>query len=161
MTITTVQQLDMQGILKMIAVALSLPDDLVIDAANSIDISHYQEYMTVLALSQTEIGSQITYDSDNEVEIIHSVNELVLSVNAYGSRAFQLISQLISSMSLSFMKQWQRQLKIGFLRSSAINTLSTEKPQQVQVELIFSISNIFKADVYIGESVQIITEVNK
>lgn len=164
MAITTVCQLDMKSVRQMIAVALSLPDDMVIDASDEIDTHQYTHFITVQAASQNELGSQVFYDGTHEQEILSSVSEITISVNAYGDDSYQLINKLISSMNATSIYQMQRKMKMGFLRASQIKNLLTRtsggQEQHSQVDLIFSIKKIIKADVQRGESVQIKTEVN-
>lgn len=164
MAITTVCQLDMKSVRQMIAVALSLPDDMVIDASDEIDTHQYTQLITVQAASQNELGSQIFYDGTHEQEILSSVSEITISVNAYGVDSYLLINKLISSMNVTPIYQMQRKMKMGFLRASQIKNLLTRtsggQEQHSQVDLIFSIKKIIKADVQRGGSVQIKTEVN-
>lgn len=164
MAITTVYLLDIKSVRRMIAVALSLSDDMVIDASDEIDTHQYTHFITVQVVSQNELGSQVFYDGTHEQEILSSVSEITISVNAYGDDSYQLINKLISSMNATSIYQMQRKMKMGFLRASQIKNLLTRtsggQEQHSQVDLIFSIKKIIKADVQRGESVQIKTEVN-
>ncbi|WP_392561534.1 hypothetical protein RHO12_10400 [Orbus sturtevantii] len=164
MAITTTCQFDIDKIRQLIADILSLPKYLVIDISQSNDLTAYTQFITVLIKSQYEIGSEIDYDASSEIEIISSLNELTLSVNAYGANGYDEINKLVSSMNLTSVWERLKTMKIGYLRSSQIQHLSTDLPDVKEpcahVDLIFSINNVTRADVKRGESVQIITEVN-
>jgi len=164
MKITIVSQFDINKIRQLIADILSLPNYQVIDIGQPHDLTTYSQFITVLIKSQYEIGCEVDYDSSKEIETISSLNELTLSVNAYGTNGYDEMNKLISSMNLTSVWDRLKTMNIGYLRSSQIQTLSTDtsdvKEPCAQVDLIFSINNVTQADVKRGESVQIITEVN-
>lgn len=146
----------------MMAEVLSLPDSRVINANDEIDVSTFDYFIIVLAMTQDDIGSEIIYDGDNEVEKLSNLSELTLSINAYGANAYEAINKIVMSMRLDFVYSRLRRLGIGYLRSSAIRSLpasiSGGKEQRSQVDLVFSINNKLHADVKRGDLVHINVE---
>jgi len=80
----------------------------------------------VLIKSQYEIGAEFDYDASSEIEIISSLNELTLSISAYGANGYDEINKLVSSMNLTSVWERLRTMNIGYLRSSQIQNLSTD-----------------------------------
>lgn len=154
----------MMEVRQMIAEALSLPSELVLDANSQTDVSKLTHFVTVIDSYQNEIGSSIKFDGVNEVEHLNSVREVAISVNAYGSNAYDLINKLVSSMRICPIRQRLRRLKLGYLKASQVRHLPTAiaggKEQRAQVDLIFSINHKIQANVNRGDSVQINTKVN-
>ncbi|QHJ84908.1 MAG: hypothetical protein [Caudoviricetes sp.] len=148
----------------MIAEVLSLPENLVIDANSEVDVSALSYFITVIESYHSEIGQEINYDGDEEKEVLNSIREVTISVNAYGLNSYEIISKLTASMNLTPVWQALKDLGIGFLRSSQVRNLPTTiaagKENRAQVDLIFSINHIIQADVRRGDYVQIKTEIN-
>lgn len=149
----------MKEVRQAMAEVLSLPNDRVLDANEETDVSKMSFFMTVLAMAQTDIGSEITYNGSDEVEILSNLSELALSINAYGQNSFEAINKLVMSMRLDFAYSRFKRLGIGYLRSSSIRSIPTAisggKEQRAQVDLMFSINNVLKADVKRGDTVEI------
>lgn len=149
----------MKAVRQMMAEALTLPDDRVIDANTEVDVSKMSYFITVLMMAQDDIGSEIIYDGINEVENLSNLSEITLSINAYGQNAYEILNKLVMSMRLDFMYSKLKSLGIGYLRSSQIRSLpvaiSGGKEQRAQVDLVFSNSNQLKADVKRGDDVNI------
>lgn len=162
MAITTVWRLDMKEVRQMMAEVLSLPNDRVIDANNEVDVSKMSFFITVLVMAQDDLGSEIIYNGDEEVEKLSNLSELTLSLNAYGANSYDAINKLVMSMRLNFVYSRLKRLGIGYLRSSQIRslpvTISGGKEQRAQVDLVFSISNKLNADLKRGDTVQINVE---
>lgn len=154
----------MREVRQMIAEVLSLPSELVLDAASQIDVSKLTHFVTVIDSYQNEIGSSVHFNGINEIESVSSVREVAISVNAYGLNAYDLINKLVSSMKISHIRQRLRKIKLGYLRASQVRHLPTAiaggKEQRAQVDLIFSINHKIQANVNRGDSVQINTRVN-
>lgn len=149
----------MKAVRQMMAEALSLPDDRVIDANSEVDVSAFSFFITVLAMSQNDLGSEIIYHGVDEVEMLSNLGELTLSINAYGVNSYEAINKLVMSMRLDFIYSRLKRMGVGYLRASQIRSLpasiSGGKEQRAQVDLIFSISNQLKADVQRGDDVNI------
>ena len=164
MAITTVWRLDMKVVRQMMAEVLSLPSDRVLDANAETDVSKLSYFLTVLAIGQSDLGSEIIYNGKDEVEMLSNLSELTLSINAYGIGSYEAINKLVMSMRLNAAYSRLKSMGIGYLRSSQIRSLpvaiSGGKEQRTQVDLIFSISNKLNADVKRGDSVKINVEGN-
>ena len=157
MAITTVWQLDMEEVRRMIAEILTLPDERVFDANNMQDVSELDYFVTVLNSHQLDIGTEIKFNGKDEEEIISTLKEVNISINAYGKNSYQLLCKLTQSMRLTSVWQRLKRLGMGYLRCSEIRSLPTAidggEEQRAEVDLIFSINSIIKANVKCGKTV--------
>ncbi|MDF7667447.1 hypothetical protein PT273_06270 [Orbaceae bacterium ESL0727] len=165
MAITTVSRLDMTEVRHMIAEVLSLADDIVLDANDRQNVANLNSYITVLCSDQLDIGTEVCYDGNNELEIASTLKEVTLSVNAYGKNADDLLCKLTESMRFTSVWQRLKRLKMGYLRCSPVHNLpadtATDNQQRAQVDLIFSTNSITQAEVKRGDSVKFNLEVSK
>lgn len=164
MTITTVCQLDMQVVRQLIAEVLELPIDRVLENISPADTTQYDDFLTIKNSAQLEIGSQLTYNGVEQLETITSLREVTILVNAYGENSISILNNLVNGMQLNAIRSKMRQLRIGYLRASQIQNITSENSEKQEVaatvELIFSTNHITQANVNRGESVQITTKVN-
>lgn len=156
--VTTVSQLDMTEVRRIIAEVLKLPESLVFDANNMQDVSKLDKFITVLNVSQSDIGTEIKFKGADEVEIASTLCEVTISVNAYGKNAYDMLCQLTESMRFTVVWQRLKRLRMGYLRCSKIRSLPTAiaggKEQRAQVDLIFSINPIVKSPLNRGDTVK-------
>ena len=148
----------MMEVRRTIAEVLTLPESIVFDANNMQDVSRLDRFITVLNSYQSDIGTEIKFDGVNEEEIASTARELTISVNAYGKNSYDLLCKLTESMRLTPVWQRLKHLGMGYLRCSQIRSLPTTiaggKEQRAQVDLIFSINPIVKAQVNRGDTVK-------
>lgn len=149
----------MMEVRHMIAEALTLPNERVFDANNMQDVSELDYFVTVLDSYQSDIGTEIKFNGEDEEEIASTLKEVSISINAYGKNSYQLLCKLTQSMRLTSVWQRLKRLGMGYLRCSQIRSLSTAiaggKEQRAQVDLTFSINPIIKANVKRGKTVNL------
>lgn len=154
----------MSVVRQLIAQVLGLPVERVMENKSQADTSQYDHFLTVINSSQFEIGSQLSYSGEDELETINSLREVTILVNAYGDNSMLMLSNLVNSMQLAPMRLKMRQLRIGYLRASEIKHVISDSAEEQEVgatvDLIFSINHITQANVNRGESVKIITKEN-
>ncbi|MCX8659860.1 hypothetical protein J3T98_02680 [Gilliamella sp. B2772] len=141
----------------MIAEVLTLPESLVFDANNIQDVSKLDKFITVLNAYQSDIGTEVKFKGAEE-ETASTLREVTISVNAYGKNAYDMLCKLTESMRFAFVWQRLKRLGMGYLKCSQIRSLPTTiaggKEQRAQVDLIFSINPIVKAQVNRGDTVK-------
>nr|WP_143421881.1 hypothetical protein [Gilliamella mensalis] len=142
----------------MIADILTLPESLVLDANDIQDISEQDTFITVLNAYQTDIGTEVKFNGTDEEEIISTLCEVTISVNAYGKNAYDMLCKLTESMRLTVIWQRLKHLGMGYLKCSQIQSVPTTIPngtkQHAQVDLTFSINPIVKVQVNRGNTVK-------
>lgn len=165
MQITTVSKLEMTEIKNLIAGILNLPESNIFDEDSVPDVSSLDRFVTVLNISQTEIGKEILYFGNEEEEVISTLKEATITVKTYGNDAYDLLCKLTESMKLTPVWQKLKKLRMGYLRCSDIENISTtsadETIRHAQVDLIFSINPIVKTEIKRGDNVNFIFEVTK
>lgn len=165
MPITTVSKLEMTEVRRLIAEILSLPETIIFEEDNIPDVSLLDKFITVLNMSQTQIGKEILYYGEDEEEVISILKEATITVKAYGKDAYEQLCKLTESMQFTPVWQKLKKLRMGYLRCSDIENVSTtsadETVQHAQVDLIFSINPIVKTSVKRGDSVNFTFEVTK
>ena len=148
----------MTALRHMIAEVLTLPESLVFDANNMQDVSKLDKFITVLNVSQSDIGTEVKFKGADEEEIASTLREVTISINAYGKNAYDMLCKLTESMRLTAVWQSLKRLGMGYIKCSQIRSLPTTiaggKEQRAQVDLIFSINPIVKSPLNRGDTVK-------
>lgn len=142
----------------MMAEVLTLPESLVFDANDMQDVSNLDKFITVFNSYQSDIGTEIKFNGEDEEEIASTLREVTISVNAYGKNAYDMLCKLTESMRLTTVYRQLKKIGMGYLRCSQIRSLPTAiaggKEQRAQVDLTFSINPIVKATLNRGDTVK-------
>lgn len=150
---------------RLIAEVLSLPENIVFDANKEQDVSGIKAFLTVQVSFSDALGSERKYDSTNEREIITTVRNSTISINAFGNNAYQLIEKLVTSLKFSAIQQQFKSLGFSILSTSQIRNLATvisnAKEERAQVDLIANHIHRVSMSLGYGDSVDINYEVNK
>lgn len=165
MTIISVSRFDMIEVRRIIADILMLPETIIFDVRNIEDVSNIDNYLTVFDTNETDIGTEIRYNGEDEEEIVSVLKEITITVDAYGNDSYEMLCKLTESMKLTPIWQRLKQLSMGYLRCSEIRSLpmtsEVEIKQHAQVDLIFSINPIVKTSIPRGDNVKFKLEVIK
>lgn len=162
MAITTLLRLDMKAVRLAIAKVSQLPEDKVIDGNGETDVSEWKYFISVNQLNSDPIGTEIKFDGSNEKEIITTTRETIISINAFGKNAYQLLETFESSLNTSFAQQLFKAIGAGIVRKSQIRNLPTAiaggKEQRAQIDLTLSHNHRIETPLNRGESVVITTQ---
>ncbi|HHR5857045.1 TPA: phage neck terminator protein [Providencia alcalifaciens] len=159
MAITTRSRLDLRAVRQVIAKVSQLPDDKVIDGNDEIDVSAWAYFISVNQVTSETIGTEIKFDSKTETETVTTTRETVISINAFGKNAYQLLETFETSLSTAFAQQLFKDIGAGIVRQSPIRNLPTAiaggKEHRAQIDLTLSHNHRIETPLNRGESVTI------
>lgn len=139
-----------------------MPEDKVIDGNGEMDVSGWPFFVSVNQLTSEPIGTEIKFDGVNEQEIITTTRETIISINAFGKNAYQLIENLSTSINTTFAQQLFKKIDAGVVRKSQIRNLPTAiaggKEERAQIDLTISHIHRMATPLRRGESVDITVE---
>lgn len=159
---TAFLQLDMSDVRKVIARISQLPENLVIDGNDEIDVSDLQSFLLVRRLPFKLIGTERKFDAVNEKEIVTSTYETPIAITAFGKNAYSIIEILSASIKTTYAQQLFECIGVGVIRFYQLldesAAIAADKPNQAQIDLVLSHIHRIETPLYRGRSVIITTK---